>query len=146
MAQLTKADVARHLGISRQTLYEWIAKGRISVGPDGTIDSSEVARLSSSVNHPDVSTGRHPGHEVTSPAPDPPDTTRELIDVLKAQLADATAREQVLLDQIARLMSIIDRRLLEAPQAAVVVPAPPAPVPRQSAWQRLRAFLGGRAP
>jgi HNH endonuclease len=211
MAKLTKADVARHLHISRQTLYEWIQKGRISVGPDGFIDSSEVARVSGSVTRPDVTLERHPGHsdlrsavwektaghcwycgvitnpwrnfcvdhlvpvqeggngidnlvpccnqcngrkgqrslevfrfqlktrgelptglfwfeqqdlqdvvdvrEVTSPEGD---TTRELIEVLKAQLEDAKARERVLLDQIDRLTSIIDRRLLEAPK-----PAPP---------------------
>ena len=37
MAKLTKADVARHLKISRETLYQWVRKGRISVDPDGFI-------------------------------------------------------------------------------------------------------------
>jgi hypothetical protein len=124
MAKLSKADTARHLKISRQTLYQWIQKGRISVGSNGFIDSSEVARLSSGVRQPDVIYERHHGQEVTSPEGD---TTRELIEVLKAQLADAKAREQVLLDQIDRLTSIIDRRLLEAPR-----PSPPAEVPMPS--------------
>jgi Helix-turn-helix domain len=70
MPRLTKADVARHLKISRQTLYDWISKGRISVGGDGLIDSSEVARVSSSVNQSDVSHGRQHGQVLTSTLPD----------------------------------------------------------------------------
>jgi hypothetical protein len=115
MAKLTKADVTRHLHISRQTLYEWIGKSRISIGPDGCIDSAEVACLSSSVTNPDVSQERHHGQMVTSPQGD---TTRELIEVLKAQLADAQTRERFLQEQVDRLTSIIDRRLLEAPKPA----------------------------
>ena len=143
MPKLTKVDVARHLHISRQTLYEWIQKGRISIGPDGYIDSSEVARLSGTVTQSDVTSERHHRHEVTSPHGD---TTRELIEVLKAQLADAQARERFLQEQVDRLTGIIDRRLLESPRPA---PSPPPPTPTypqptHAQRQRVRDLLQQR--
>jgi hypothetical protein len=38
MAQLTKADAARQLGIARSTFYKLIDQGKISPTPDGMID------------------------------------------------------------------------------------------------------------
>lgn len=149
MAKLTKADVARHLRISRQTLYEWIQKGRISVGPDGFIDSSEVTRLSGGVRQSEVNYERHHRQVLTSPDGD---TTRELIEVLKAQLAEAHAREHFLQEQVDRLTAIIDRRLLEAPKpltpAEVPKPSPPSTITGHSApqampetWQQILAYM-----
>jgi hypothetical protein len=144
MPRLTKADVARHLQISRQTLYEWISKGRISVGHDGLIDSAEVARVSGSVTKADVNSERHHGQGMTSPMGD---TTRELIEVLKAQLEEARARERFLQEQVDRLTSIIDRRLLEAPrvtppaQASSPSPRTIAPVGLPATWQRILSYL-----
>jgi len=149
MAKLTKADVARHLHISRQTLYEWIQKGRISVGPDGFIDSSEVTRLSGGVRQSEVNYERHHRQVLTSPDGD---TTRELIEVLKAQLAEAHAREHFLQEQVDRLTAIIDRRLLEAPKpltpAEVPKPSPPSTITGHSTpktmpetWQQILTYM-----
>jgi hypothetical protein len=71
------------------------------------------------------------------------DTTR---DMLQQQL-DATRdyREQIrYLSQLLHDMQQRYDRLLEAPRP----PETPSPVPvaRQTTWQRLRAFLGGRVP
>jgi hypothetical protein len=80
--KLSKADTARHLNISRQTLYEWIKQGRISVSHDGTIDSAEVARLSGSANKVDVVTERQSRQILTSVHPDTVDVYRPMIDLL----------------------------------------------------------------
>ena len=33
----TKTDAAGRLGISRKTFYNWIAKGRVDITPDGRV-------------------------------------------------------------------------------------------------------------
>lgn len=50
MAQLTKADAARQLGIARSTLYKLIDQGKMSATPDGTIDSTELVRVAAYVD------------------------------------------------------------------------------------------------
>ena len=44
MARHTKAEAARHLGISRTTLYKLIQQGQVSPTPDGLIDDTELVR------------------------------------------------------------------------------------------------------
>jgi hypothetical protein len=44
MTQLTKADAARQLGISRTTLYTCIDQGQLSATPKGLIDQTELVR------------------------------------------------------------------------------------------------------
>lgn len=133
MPKLTKSAVARHLGVSRQTLYEWIAKGRISVEDGGLIDSSEVVRLTAQTVKPDVAMPDMTGQELTPQGDSQPDTFRELVDTLKTQLAEAQARERLLLTQIDRLTEILDTRLLQAPppptppEASAPSPAPASP-------------------
>lgn len=100
MPKLTQVDTARHLGISCQTLYDWMQKGKRSVDADGFIDSSEVARVSGSVSKPDDS----PEQELTTAV----DATRELIEVLKAQVEEGRARERFLQEQVDRLTALID--------------------------------------
>ena len=50
MAQLTKADAARQLGIARSTLYKLIAQGKVSATPDGMIDQAELVRVAAYVD------------------------------------------------------------------------------------------------
>jgi hypothetical protein len=142
--KLTKADTARHLGISRQTLYEWIRHGRISVNQDGTIDSAEVARLSGTVSQPDIMAERHGGQVVTSPSPDTLDVYREMVAVLKAELEESRRREAHYRTQVDRLTDILDRRLLESPRqvAVATVPGPQQRSPAiPESWQRIIDYL-----
>jgi DNA-binding XRE family transcriptional regulator len=44
MAKLSKRDAAKTIGVARQTLYAYIKAGRISVDPEGTIDTAELLR------------------------------------------------------------------------------------------------------
>ena len=55
MAKLTKAEAARQMGISRTTLYKLIHEGKVSVHPDGTIDTAELVRAVSTLS----TTGHH---------------------------------------------------------------------------------------
>ena len=45
MTQLTKADAARQLGISRIILYTCIDQGQLSATPEGLIDQTELVRI-----------------------------------------------------------------------------------------------------
>src|SRR5262245_3619933 len=45
MAKLSKSAAARHLQISRTTLYKLIEQGALSATPDGMIDSAELVRV-----------------------------------------------------------------------------------------------------
>ena len=44
MAKLSKVDVAKAAGVSRQTLYTYIRDHRLSVDADGLIDTAELLR------------------------------------------------------------------------------------------------------
>jgi hypothetical protein len=57
MAKLTKAEAARQMGISRTTLYKFIHEGKVSVHPDGTVDTAELVRAVSTLS-PTVHRGR----------------------------------------------------------------------------------------
>src|SRR5262249_31404661 len=45
MPRLSKSAAARHLQISRTTLYKLIEQGALSATPDGRIDSAELVRV-----------------------------------------------------------------------------------------------------
>src|SRR5262245_64772716 len=45
MTQLTKADAARQLGISRTILYTCIDQGQLSATPEGLSDQTELVRI-----------------------------------------------------------------------------------------------------
>jgi hypothetical protein len=44
MAQLTISDAARVAGVARSTLHRAIHAGRLSVDPDGRLDTAELLR------------------------------------------------------------------------------------------------------
>ena len=123
MAKLSKIDAAKAIGVSRQTLYNYLKDGRVSVEPDGLIDTAELLRAGFSLHRLDSQTDEHLGHELTPmPQATQPDVTqtREHIallistlqrerDLLQRELADAKAEK-------ARLLGLLEsqQRLLEA--------------------------------
>jgi hypothetical protein len=42
VARLSKSEAAKRLGITRKTLYRHIQQGRITVEPDGMLDTTEL--------------------------------------------------------------------------------------------------------
>lgn len=87
MPELTLGRMAKLYGLHRSTLYEAVAKGRVTAGFDGkgqrVIELSEMIRVY----------GEAPGQPDTHPTPSPdthptpgptPDTYRELLDELRA--------------------------------------------------------------
>jgi helix-turn-helix protein len=42
VARLSKSEAAKRLGITRKTLYRHIRQGRITVEPDGMLDTTEL--------------------------------------------------------------------------------------------------------
>jgi hypothetical protein len=65
MPRLSKAEAARHMGISRTTLYKLIHAGTLSVHPDGTIDPAELVRAVSTLSVP-VHRGHLDVHQMDS--------------------------------------------------------------------------------
>ena len=123
MAKLSKIDAAKAIGVSRQTLYNYLKDGRVSVDPDGLIDTTELLRAGFSLHRLDSQTDEHIGHELTPSLEDTqPDLTpsneqvallistlqRER-DLLQRELEDAKAEK-------ARLLGLLEsqQRLLEA--------------------------------
>jgi hypothetical protein len=154
VAQLTKADAARQLGISRTTLYKLIDQGKISAMPDGLIDTAELVRVMSTVNahrerprtplhaiplnantsgdehheRPTYTSSEH--DELTSSERQLTSTYRDMVDILREQLQAAQERERDYREHIARLTAMLDQahqqnqRLLDMPRTP--------PPPRQS--------------
>ena len=129
MAKLSKIDAAKAAGVSRQTLYNYLKDGRLSVDPDGLIDTTDLLRAGFSLHRFDSQTDEHLVHELTpSPEDTQPDLTQAsehialLIstlqrerDLLHRELEDAKAEK-------ARLLRLLEsqQRLLEAgPQRRV---------------------------
>ena len=120
MAKLTKTDAAKCIGVTRATLYRYIKKGRISVDPDGTIDTAELLRAGFSLNTDTVSSDTSTKRDKT-----PYDTAHfeRLIetlhherDLLQRTLDEGKEREQVALREKAQLLDLLksQQRLLEA--------------------------------
>lgn len=110
MAKISKAEAIRLTGVSRATLYRYIKESRISVDPDGTIDTAELLRAGLTL--------RQNGLTVTH------DETAEMIrlterliatekerDNLREQLENAQVEKLKLLDLLSSQM-----RLLDAPK------------------------------
>jgi hypothetical protein len=155
MATITKADAARHLGISRTTLYKFIDQGKLSATPDGLIDTAELVRVMSTLNvhherprtpmdtppldiaAPGDEHRERPGYtsseqgEHASSERQLTSTYRDLLDILRAQLQAAQERERAYQDHIAQLTAMLEQahqqnqRLLDMPRST-----PPAPDPR----------------
>jgi len=139
MAKLSKIDAAKAIGVSRQTLYNYLKDGRLSVDPDGLIDTADLLRAGFSLHRLDSQTEGNIGHELTpSPEDTQPDVTRTneqvalLIstlqherDLLHRELEDAKAEK-------ARLLGLLEsqQRLLEA-----------GPRHRVGLWTTLKAWM-----
>jgi hypothetical protein len=123
MAKLSKIDAAKAIGVSRQTLYNYLKDGRLSADPDGLIDTADLLRAGFSLHRLDSQTDEHIGHELT---PSPEDTQQELTrtDEQMALLISTLQRERDLLyreledakAEKARLLGLLEsqQRLLEA--------------------------------
>jgi hypothetical protein len=156
MANLTKADAARQLGISRTTLYKLIDQGKLSATPDGLIDTAELVRAMSTMNvhheRPrtplynallDASTSADEHHErpvntfsehieQTSSGRQLTSTYRDLVDILREQLQAAQERERAYQEHITQLTTMLEQahqqnqRLLDMPR-----PTPPPRSPQE---------------
>src|ERR1043166_4304610 len=92
MAKLSKVDAAKAVGVSRQTLYMYIKDGRLSVDPDGLLDTAELLRAGFTFHETRRPVLDTSGHELTS-HDTALDVYRDMLDMLKQQLRDAQARE-----------------------------------------------------
>jgi hypothetical protein len=162
MANLTKADAARQLGISRTTLYKLIDQGKLSATPDGLIDTAELVRAMSTMNvhheRPrtplynallDASTSADEHHErpvntfsehieQTSSGRQLTSTYRDLVDILREQLQAAQERERAYQEHITQLTTMLEQahqqnqRLLDMPR-----PTPPPESPQEAPGARV---------
>jgi polyhydroxyalkanoate synthesis regulator phasin len=137
MAQLSKSEAAKWLGMSRTTLHKYIKKGRINTTPDGKIDTTELLRRGytlHSVNSADehgpvygeqLWTGGNTAQTSVHAVVQQVDILQQQLADLKQELQDAKAREL-------RLLSLLEsqQRFLEA--------AKPEPW-----WPKIKAFLQG---
>jgi DNA-binding XRE family transcriptional regulator len=139
MAKLAKIDAAKAIGVSRQTLYNYIKDGRLSVDPDGLIDTAELLRAGFSLHRLDSQTDEHVGQDLTpSPEHTRLDLTRTNEQV--ALLISTLQRERDLLQrelddakmEKARLWGLLEsqQRLLEA-----------GPRHRAGFWPTLKAWV-----
>jgi hypothetical protein len=141
MARLNKTEAAKVIGVVRQTLYDYIKQGRISVDTDGLIDTSELIRAGFQLRLPDSPQDVGNGHVTTEntsgtdPQPDaqglvPISRVIELydqrIDSLERDLADARKREEEAIAREQRLLSLIEQ---EQKQRQFYLPAPAAKRP-----------------
>jgi hypothetical protein len=144
MAKLNKTDAAKTIGIARQTLYTYINEGRISVDPDGLIDTSELLRAGFTLrpldSHEGVTIGRDVTPEIHESDTTPPPANaptwaqlaelyKERAEILERELADAKKREE-------RLIGIV-----EEAQKQLFLPAP-AQQPRRGFWSRVFSRKG----
>ena len=96
--KLSKADAAKTIGVSRQTLYTYIKNSRISVDPEGTIDTSELLRAGFTLRQDGQQEEVNTEHDITLPSVQV-DIYREMIELLRQQLADAREREQAAVER-----------------------------------------------
>ena len=143
MTKHNKTEAAKLIGVVRQTIYDYIKQGRISVDADGLIDTSELIRAGFQLRLPDSPQDVGNGHETTG------DTTKtdtqsgaqahqapmskvielydKQIDSLERDLADARKREEEAVAREQRLLSMLEQ---EQKQRQLYLPAPPAERPK----------------
>ena len=139
MAQLTKAEAARQLGIARSTLYKLIDQGKVSPTPDGLIDQAELVRVAAYVDtltgrlrtsedihdtpaqrHAETPLGRphtddheHPRTDVRerpqTSADVLVDILREQIQVLRDELQETRAERQAAREREAHLLRLVEQ-------------------------------------
>ena len=132
MAKLSKTETAKCINVSRATLYRYIREGRITVDPDGTIDTAELLRAGFHLHSSDVSSDVSMTHNETDIEAEKIRLTERLFatererDRLVQQLQDATQEKARLLDLLTS-----QQRLLEAGQK------PSLSAGWQSWWARL---------
>jgi hypothetical protein len=113
VAKLSKIETAKCINVSRATLYRYIREGRITVDPDGTIDTSELLRAGFHLHTDGVSLT----HDETDIEAENIRLTERLIatererDRLVQQLQDASQEKAQLIDLLKS-----QQRLLEAGQ------------------------------
>jgi hypothetical protein len=118
LAKLSKAAAAKCIGVTRATLYRYISQGRVSVDPEGTIDTAELLRAGFKLYTDSVSAGVSAIHDETA------ENTVELArlterlsavererELLRQELADAKQEKAKLLDLLGS-----QQRLLEGGQ------------------------------
>jgi DNA-binding XRE family transcriptional regulator len=148
MAKLSKLHAAKAIGVSRQTLYSYIDKGRISVDPDGTIDTAELLRAGFTLHTIDSPPPTDNRQELT-PSSVNLDVYQDMIELLREQLAEAREREQGYREQITLLATMLQEaqrqsgRLLDLPRQAAASPVLPTAT-TQEQRQRVRELLRQR--
>ena len=136
MAKITKTDAAKLIGVARQTIYDYIKQGRISVDADGQIDTSELIRAGFTLrlpdSPPDVGSGHDPtadptesdGHSARQEAVSLAkiiDLYEQRIAMLERELVDAKKREEETIQREQRLLTILEQ---EQKQRQLYLPAP----------------------
>jgi hypothetical protein len=137
MAKVNKTEAAKLIGVVRQTLYDYIKQGRISVDPDGHIDTSELIRAGFQLRLPDSPRDVGNGHdttEITTGTDTQPGAQNHKVPIskvielyeqrigsLERDIADARSREEEAVAREQRLLSIIEQ---EQKQRQLYLPAP----------------------
>lgn len=169
MAKLTISEAARVAGVARSTLHRAINQGRMSLGSDGKVDTSELLRLGytlQGVAQQDRDSLRHhatPATPVTLQDESPRlfwlEQERDLLqrerDLLQRELdaarereREATERERSAREREANLLHMLDQsqmrydRLLAAPTpTAAPTPAPIRPRSSDNTRERILSFM-----
>jgi hypothetical protein len=161
MAKLTISEAARVAGVARSTLHRAINQGRMSLGSDGKVDTSELLRLGYAL-HPVAQQDRDRSRQHATPATgvarqeESPrlswlEQERDLLqrerDLLQRELdaarereREAAERERSARDREARLLHLLDQaqqrfdRLLSAPEPTTAPVPSPALAPVRPRW------------
>src|SRR5262249_9259727 len=117
MAKLTITEAARVAGVARSTLHRAINAGRVSVDPEGHLDTAELLRAGYTLHVATQQIDATPLHDATSrnsraQHPDSPTETQALLamqqerdllrlerDLLRQQLEAAQMREQAAVER-----------------------------------------------
>jgi hypothetical protein len=157
MAKLTISDAARVAGVARSTLHRAIRAGRLSVDPDGHVDTAELLRAGYTLQRSTLQISEGPLQDATPRSSDAQQGAipsekqalpavhqeRDLLrlerDLLRRELEAAHLREQAALEreQAAREREALLLHMLEQAQQQSQrlldmprsVPAPSAPAP-----------------
>src|SRR5213592_4852395 len=143
MAKLTISDASRVAGVARSTLHRAIRAGRLSVDPDGHVDTAELLRAGYTLQR-STQQGAPPAEtQAQTAVHQERDLLRLERDLLRRELEAAHGREQAALEreQAARerealLLHMLEQaqqqsqRLLDMPRSAPApaLPGPGAPV------------------